>query len=345
MSHPEAFVARAADEPEPFCASMGACFRAFVGLALACGLSACPENASEGVQPNPLDSGFDAGADAPRPDPVPVTVVTWNVLNLFNDVRDSLEITASMEDIAPTAQYQAKLTGLAGALGTLGADIAVLQEVENQNVVDDLAARTGRFPHSHITQGNDPRGIDIAILSEYPIEKVVSHKDVLFKASTDPVTNFKFARDVLEAHLVINGRRVVLLGVHYKSGLTDSDKLKRRAEAEKTRSILTQVKFDHPSAAVIVLGDFNMSPEAEEMQALYGAPPLLLSSVTTGMPAGERYSVTFGGNKQLYDDQVVDPVGLTLLDPTFPSSVFIFHSAEVDAFADHDPVKAVYQVN
>ncbi len=304
-------------------------------------LSGCP---GPDVEPVNTDAGGnDATTDGPV-EPVAVTVVTWNVLNFYNDVRDSLEITASNETIVPTAEYQAKLTGIAGVLNSQGAQIAVLQEVENLNVIDDLAERAGRYPHRHITQGNDPRGIDIAILSDFPIDNVVTHKDTVFQVSTSPTTNFKFSRDLLEAHLTINGRKMVFLGVHYKSGLTPADQTKRLAEAEHTRAILTQVKFNDPSTAVVVLGDFNATPDSTALQALYGAPPLVLTSATLEVPPGERYTVTYGGNKQLYDDQLADPTAFSMLNTTFAESILILHSSEVNKYADHDPVRAVYDI-
>ncbi len=317
---------------------------AFLGLMLlAFGGSGCPNNEPAPGQPAvdsgtpPPDSSFEAGA------PRALTIVTWNVKNLYNEVRDSPEVKQADEIIVPKNEYQTKLAGIAGVLDNLGADIAILEEVENANVVADLAQVAGRFPHTHITEGNDPRGIDIAILSDHPLGPVLSHKDEFFKSSSDATRTFRFARDVLDAHLSFNGRHVALLGVHWKSGQDPDSQLKRLAEAEQTRRIATEIKFADPSAMVVVLGDFNDVPDSPPMTALAGAPPLEFVSATTEMPANERWSVTFGGSK-LFDDQILDSVALSLTDRVFKTSVDISHLPTVDAVADHDPVRVTYQV-
>lgn len=314
-------------------------------LGLLAALAGCPGAERDFSQPT-------VDADTPVPDaaieveagpPQPFRVVTWNVKNLYNDVRDSPEVAVADEIILPTQEYQTKLNTIASVLTGLTPDAVMLQEVENENVVKDLAAKLGgAFPHHHITKGNDPRGIDIALLSKVPIDNVVSHSKEFFQASNDPTTTYVFARDVLEAHLTVNARHVVLLGVHFKSGNDPTSIQKRLAEAERTRAIVAQLEFSDPGAALIVLGDFNAVPTSPALLALEGAAPMLLTSATESVPAAERYSVTFGGNKQLYDDQRLDPTAQSLLDAT---SVFISHTAEVDLAADHDPVAATYMVH
>ncbi|MEZ4227342.1 MAG: endonuclease/exonuclease/phosphatase family protein [Polyangiaceae bacterium] len=320
---------------------------AFWGLSLVALVAGCPGTNSDFSQPK-VDAGSpipDSAVETGTGTPQPLTLVNWNVKNLYNDVRDSPEVAQADEIILSASQYQAKLTGIAKVLNDLDADVVVLQEVENENVVADLAKAAGRFPHTHITKGNDPRGIDIALLSDVPLGPVLSHKDEFFQSSTDPSRNFKFARDVLEAHLIFNTRHVVLLGVHWKSGTDADSMLKRLAEAEQTRRVATEVKFNDPSAMVVTLGDFNDVPGSPPLVALAGAAPMPLESATANVPTGDRWSVTFGNNPMLFDDQILDPVALTLTDRVFNSSVVILHSGEVDAVADHDPVKVVYQVN
>lgn len=294
------------------------------------------------AEPNPPD----AAIDIPTGPPVPVKILTWNVHNFFNDKQDSPG-TLEPEEIQTTSKYQAQLDAVAKVVVQLNPDIMMLEEVENQAVIDDLAQKiaevdpkVGPFEYRFITEGNDPRGIDIAVLSELPLQVAPSHKNDYFKASTDPIEGFKFARDVLEAHAIINGRHVVLLGIHFKAqdGVPLSD-TKRLAEAERTRAIVTDVQFSDPSSAVIVLGDFNDVPGSPTLNALTGTGML---SATEAIPAGERYSVSFSGNLQLFDDQLADPKAAALLDKT---SAIILHGPDANAASDHDPVMATYLVN
>jgi endonuclease/exonuclease/phosphatase family metal-dependent hydrolase len=288
------------------------------------------------AEPGPPDSAVEAEAGPPQP----VRVMTWNVHNFYNDKRDSLEVKEADETITPTAEYQGKLDAVAGVISGAKPDVVIMQEVENLAVIDDLGAKLGGYPHRAITQGNDPRGIDVAVLSQLPIQIGPSHKEEFFKASTDPTQTFKFARDVLEVHLDVNGRHLALLGIHFKAEDGDpKSAVKRIAEAEQTRKIATGVSFADQNAAIVVLGDFNCTPGSDPMNALAGSAPLLFTSATEGMAAGERYSVTFGGTPQLYDDQICDPNAKGLLDP---ASVTILHDGAVNTASDHDPVVATY---
>lgn len=189
---------------------------------------------TQDAEPGPPDAATDIEAGPPQP----LKVMTWNVKNLYNDKKDSPEVAVADETILSTSDYQAKLAAIATVVGGVKPDVLMLQEVENQNVVSDLAAKLGGFPHQAITQGNDPRGIDIAVLSALPFQIGPSHKDEYFKASSDPTQTFKFARDVLEVHLNVNGRHLALLGIHFKAEDGDpKSALKRVAEAEQTRKI------------------------------------------------------------------------------------------------------------
>lgn len=308
------------------------------------GLAGCPGTEQDfsvpkqDAEPGPPDSAVEAEAG----EPVPVTVMNWNVKNLFNDKKDSPEITLVPEEITPSADYQAKLDAIASVIAGAKPDVVVMQEVENLATLNDLAQKAGDYPHRHVTQGNDPRGIDIAVMSKLPIQVGPSHKGEFFKASTDPADTFKFARDVLEVHLNVNGRHLALLGIHFKAQDSDpTSATKRLGEAEQTRKIATGITFGDPSAAVVVLGDFNDTPGSPPMLALAGTAPPVYVSATEGMPAAERYSVTFGGNPQLYDDQLLDPAAKLLLDA---AKVNIVHTGSVNTASDHDPVIATYQV-
>lgn len=316
-----------------------------VPFALALAAVGCPgteqdfSTPTQDAEPGPPDAAVEAEAGPPQP----VRVMNWNVKNLYNDKRDSLEIAEADETIVPTAEYQAKLDAISGVISGEKPQVVILQEVENQAVVDDLGQKLGGYPHRAITQGNDPRGIDIAVLSELAFQLGPSHKDEFFKASTDPTQTFKFARDVLEVHLNVNTRHLALLGIHFKAEDGDpKSAVKRIAEAEQTRKIATGIRLADQYAAIVVLGDFNCTPGSDPMNALAGSAPLLFSSATETMPAAERYSVTFGGNPQLYDDQIVDPTAKSLLDP---GSVTILHAGAVNTASDHDPVVATYQLH
>lgn len=318
---------------------------------------ACPgtdsnfDNPKPDAETNPPDAPYQVEAGPPQP----VMVMNWNTRNFFDDKRDSPEIPATnppsacttdattpCEYVPSTADYQKKLGQVSSVISKLKPDVVILEEVENQVVIDDLATKLGGYPYRHVTQGNDPRGIDIAVLSQIEVQIGPSHKDELFSASTDPTQQkFAYSRDVLEVHLVVNTRHLTLLGVHFKAQDSDpvSD-IKRLAEAEHTRKLATDLLVSDPGSALIVLGDFNCTPGSDPMNALIGADPQFVSA-TAGLAAADRFSVNYG-TPELFDDQILDPHADSLLDS---SSVGIEHNdADANAASDHDPVHAIYRM-
>lgn len=305
-------------------------------------LYACPGTQQDFTVPkqdadnDPPDAVFEAEAASPQQ----MKAMNFNCLNLFNDKLDSPGLPVA-EEVDTTAKYQAHLDQIASVFTQYDPDVAILQEVENEAVVYDLAQKLGKYPHTAITEGNDPRGIDIAILSKYPFQVAPSHKGEFFSPSTDPTETYVYSRDVLEAHMIYNGRHVVFMGVHFKAEIDAASQLKRLAEAEHTRELFTAIHADDPSTAIIVLGDFNAAPGSAPILALLGADPLPFTSAGSFMAEADRWSVNFGNVHQLYDDQIMDANALSMLDQT---SVTIPHIGASDG-SDHDPMVATYDVN
>lgn len=288
---------------------------------------------------DPPDAVFEAEPRAPET----LKVMNFNCHNLFNDKLDSPGLPIA-EEVETPAAYQTHLDQIASVFAQFDPDVAILQEVENQVVVTDLAQKLGKYPHTAISEGNDPRGIDIAILSKAPFQVAPSHKGEFFHPSTDPTETFVYARDVLEVHMIYNGRHIVFMGIHFKANESDNDpvsQLKRLAEAEHTRELFTTIHTEDPSAAIIVLGDFNAIPGSPPIQALLGGPPLPFTSAASFMTATDRWSFLFSGDQLLFDDQIMDENALSMLDQT---SVTIPHVGANDG-SDHDPMIATYNVN
>ena len=83
-------------------------------------------------------------------------------------------------------------------------DILLVVEVENRPTLlrfnhQILGAEFGRkYRHSMVLDGNDLRGIDVGILSRFPIESVRSHVDEPFES-----VNKTFSRDCPEFDVVL----------------------------------------------------------------------------------------------------------------------------------------------
>ncbi len=278
--------------------------------------------------------------------PTTVRITNFNVRNLFNDKIDSGKVLDEAGSTPTTAAYQQKLAATAGVIAATTPDLVALQEVENMPTLGDLADRPelgDAFPYRVLIDGNDPRGIDVALLSRFPIQKQLSHKDDLFTGSTSNGKQYKYARDLLEVHLSIGATRLVVLVAHFKAKL-DDDPAKRLAEAEHSRAIADALAAGDPALAVIILGDFNDFPGSPPLNAIEGVLPARFDSSTVGLAPADRWSTEFNKQKLLHDDQRTNPALTALL---VPGSAKILHDDELATQAqkdtsDHAPVSASY---
>lgn len=258
----------------------------------------------------------------PVAEPVELRVVTWNVNNLFNDRRDSPELLS--ETIAEHADYQARVAAIRHVLQGLAPDVIVLQEVENASVTLDLVAGMPGFDFTSTSLGNDPRGIDNAVLSRWPLADVRSHaSESFFDAGSEAAG---YARDCHEIHLDVAGGELVLLSVHFKATSSAASVARREAEARQTALIAGGL-----SAPLLVIGDFNAEPDAPEL-----APLADYTSLGASLPAAQRYSHRSG---RLLDDQRPNAALLAAYEL---DSISVARPAAASEVSDHYPVSATY---
>jgi endonuclease/exonuclease/phosphatase family metal-dependent hydrolase len=209
----------------------------------------------------PLLDAPAASGDAVRP-ATAVRVATWNVHDLF-DEADRLLPPGDRDTVPSPAEVEAKLSRLAAVLARLDADLVLLQEVENGDLLRRLAARAG-YPEARLVEGQDPRGIDVAALSRLPVDAYVSHL-----GETDALGRPLWPRDCVEVHVRAPGRAVVLVGSHFSSALSD-DGTRRAAQAARLREIADEASASRPDALVLAGGDLNDLPESPALAPLLG---------------------------------------------------------------------------
>lgn len=150
------------------------------------------------------------------------------------------------------------------------ADILICVEVESRPTVGRfneqvLGAQFGvAYPHYMVIDGNDERGIDVGILSRYPIRSIISHVDDLTEQGTRV-----FSRDCPEYLVELpDGRTLLVLPNHFKSKLGgDTPAMKTRRAAQAGRAHAIALAGLETTPLVLIGGDLNDTPE----QALFAS--------------------------------------------------------------------------
>jgi endonuclease/exonuclease/phosphatase family metal-dependent hydrolase len=159
----------------------------------------------------------------------------------------------------------------ARVVGAVAADVLGVIEVDNRvalqrfNQQELPAAMVEPYPHAMLIDGNDERGIDVGLLTRFPIQDVRSH--------VDDVKDGKvvFSRDCPEYQVLLpSGGTLLLLVNHLKSkgfGTQADSNARRRLQAERVREI-----YDDRRAAgvksIAVMGDFNDTPDSQPLAPL-----------------------------------------------------------------------------
>jgi endonuclease/exonuclease/phosphatase family metal-dependent hydrolase len=123
------------------------------------------------------------------------------------------------------------------------------------------------YPHIMVIDGNDERGIDVGVMTRFPIGTMRSHVDD-FRDGTRV-----FSRDCPEYEIQLPaGGSLFLLVNHFKSkgfGKQEASNTRRLHQAERVLEIYEA----HRQAGVTriaILGDFNDTPDAAPLAPLLG---------------------------------------------------------------------------
>lgn len=236
-----------------------------------------------------------------------ITLMTYNVENLFDDVRNGTEYR---EFDPGTANWNAEFFKLrVDTIGEVvrkavagGPDILLLQEVENENALQALVQQ-GLKGMGYVAQVLVPKkklSANVAIVSRLAIARVRSHAVPPWRGDTP-------MRDIIEAEIQVSGHTLYVLNNHWKSktdGVKATEASRREAAAvlaRRIREILTQ----DPAADIVAAGDMNESideyrriggryqtallPENQNVPKLIAGQSIFLSANLRGLDAwGER---------------------------------------------------------
>jgi len=191
-------------------------------------------------------------------------ILWWNVHNFFDETDDP-----GIDDTVLTGEeYNKKLIEISEELTEIHADIVGMAEVENLGVLRDIAGRAS-YPYYSLISGNDPRGINVCLLSKL---------EFTYKTNKDRFTPYeenrayKFSRDCPEAELIFDNQKIHILLNHLKSNIEKDNKSvkKRVAQVMGILDIISEMyQKDSPSVPeLIIMGDFNSDRNTEPMNIL-----------------------------------------------------------------------------
>lgn len=279
-------------------------------------------------------------APAPPPFSGVARIATFNVLNLFDGVDDPYH-----GDEGTPTKPRAELEKLAATIHKLDADVLALEEVENRFYLERFVRALLRdmgYEHVVLIEGNNYRGIDVALLSRFPVGPVTSYRHLEFPdGNGNPMS---FQRDFLRARIEPPGVKpfdVFVVHLKSKGGGEAASLALRLGEARQIRKILDDVLAGDPSARFVVCGDFNDTLDSQPVQTILGSGPRALHHLVDELPAGERISFNKEPYRSLIDFILCSPAMHRCYQA---GSVRIPQGSVEETGSDHNPVVARFDL-
>lgn len=196
----------------------------------------------------------------------------------------------------------------ADTIRALRADVIALQEVEGLGVLKQFRDRwlggPEVWPHALLIDGNDPRGIDVGVLSRFPIVHARSWQHL--RDGGRPV----FDRDCLEVDIDGPGGVLTLYVNHFKSMAAPEGEPRaegrrltqpRRVQQSEAVMQIVRERFgrDPSDGAFVILGDLNDHPDDDD-QGPSGVRGLVgwdsVEDVLGRLPDADRWTHYFHGS-------------------------------------------------
>lgn len=210
-------------------------------------------------------------------------IAFYNIENLFdlrNDqhTNDNDFLPISVKKWTPK-RYENKLRKLGFAISNIGRRetgkhpvLVGLAEVENAKVIEDLIASKHleglNYNYVHF-DSLDERGIDVALLYDTTVFEVLD-SEVFTISLKDEDGSPDYTRDILLVSGVLDGEKVHVIVNHWSSrreGQQETE-FKRLASSEKVSDIISSLNQKDPDTKIMVIGDFNDTPQNRSLKRL-----------------------------------------------------------------------------
>ena len=258
---------------------------------------------------------------------MPVTVGTFNLNNLYSRWNFKASIDEYEKGSWPVLKkeegfwvrrYKGTLIEpksgpmterIAARIRQAEPDVLACQEVEDREVLEQFREEHlgTRYPWQVLVEGNDPRLIDVALISRLPLGEVRSYQHWVHPGRAhEPL----FRRDLLQVEVLSDDRRRRLFWMfvaHLKSKFVDwrirdpEGRARARQEADRVRTLEAEaiaaiVRSRTGSQDLyVVCGDLNDTPDAPTLASLMGPGPgglALVNPVARDVPVEERWTTS-----------------------------------------------------
>ncbi len=193
-----------------------------------------------------------------------ITLVSWNVQTFFDAETSGTEY----EDFKKNPDwnrdsYQNRLDRLCGAISTLNADVFVLQEIENSNVIIDISNKLQTNAWNSKQQWvyscfakKEGTSIGIAVLSKYPLENLKTHSLQIQSQKEEQPDS----RLLLEVQIIAKEKTITLFANHWKSKSGGEQETEIWRDWQELQ-LAQQLNSFEKEKNVVICGDFNRSAE------------------------------------------------------------------------------------
>jgi endonuclease/exonuclease/phosphatase family metal-dependent hydrolase len=195
------------------------------------------------------------------------------------------------------AKDEADTRTIAERIREMDVDVLAVQEVENIDILRQFNREhlDGMYATQVLIEGNDPRFIDVGILSKLPVGAISSYQTRV--DPSDPAERV-FSRDLLEVEILNASRSrklFTLFNTHLKSNFVpfneDQDaghaaaNERRRRQAAAIAGIIAE--RTRPRSSYVLTGDMNDSPDSPFLAPFVNDSEIALHNALTN-PAETR---------------------------------------------------------
>jgi uncharacterized protein len=285
--------------------------------------------------------GGSAGSTGGESDERGLRIATYNTARFFDTTCDTHTCGADEYEPAVSAEaFENKLASVAASVRQLDADVVLVQEVETQAVLDQLAARLeGAYPTALLAETDGVASVDVGVLAKYPVLETRRHRQDPIPLATGGTTTF--AREFFEVRLQHDDGPFTVFVAHFRSK-RDDDPTRREAEDNAARAIVLAAHAERPDELLVWGGDLNDHPGSPPFDAIF-ADDLLLRVVAADLPYPADTTSQFEGTREAIDHLIMPTDTATRY---IAGSARVFRGTKTVGFgsSDHAAVRASFRL-